>query len=100
MQTPPLRPLPPPQGPLPKDPAAQDQALRRAANALEANFLEEMLKSAGFGKSREALGGGIGEDQFGSFLVAEQARQMVQAGGIGLSQHLFDALKARQTDGN
>ncbi len=85
---------PPTMKPIEK-PTEQDAALREAARALEASFLSEMLKSAGFGKSRDALGGGTGEDQFGSFLVQAQAEEMVRAGGIGLAESLFEALKGR-----
>lgn len=76
----------------------REEALRQAARELEATFLAEMLKSAGFGKAREAFGGGAGEDQFASFLRAEQARQMVDTGGIGLAESLFQALKERHDD--
>lgn len=75
-----------------------DKALREAAQELEATFLAEMLKSAGLGQGRDAFGGGAGEDQFASFLVDEQARAMVDAGGIGLAEALFNALKERQND--
>lgn len=71
----------------------QDAPLRIAAEKLEASFLAEMLKSAGLGKTREADGGGAGEDQFSSFLVMAQAEEMVSAGGIGLAEALFEALK-------
>ncbi len=74
-------------------PEKRDDALFQAAKNLEASFLAEMLKSAGFGKPRDANGGGIGEDQFGSFLRQEQAREMVNQGGIGLAQSLYEALK-------
>ena len=74
-------------------------ALHIAADKLEAGFLAEMLKSAGAGKSRESFGGGVGEDQFGDFMVTEQARMMVAAGGIGLSEQIYEALKARSGDG-
>ena len=58
----------------------QDDAIRNAANQLEASFLTEMLKAAGFGKSREGLGnGGEGEDQFSSFLIRAQAEQITEA---------------------
>ncbi len=67
-------------------------ALRKAVNELETAFLTEMLKSAGFGKSRESYGGGVGEDQFSSLLVRAQAEQMTLAGGIGLAESLFNAL--------
>lgn len=86
-----------PTGPQPKpgETARRDGALRKAADALEAGFLAEMLKSAGVGKSRESFGGGAGEDQFSSFLVTAQAEAMVKSGGIGLAEHLFEALKDR-----
>lgn len=76
----------------------QDQALREAAQELEANFLAEMLKSAGIGKTPEGFGGGAGEDQFASFMRLEQARQMAAQGGIGLAESLFHALKERMDD--
>lgn len=77
-------------------PTPPAEALRAAADALEASFLAEMLKSAGFGQSRGAFGGGAGEDQFASLLVKEHATALVRAGGIGLSEAIFDALKERE----
>lgn len=73
-----------------------DSRLRDAAQKLEATFLAEMLKSAGVGAPRETFGGGAGEDQFASFLREAQAEEMVAAGGIGLAEALFNAMKARQ----
>jgi Rod binding domain-containing protein len=73
----------------------RDQALWKVAQELEASFLAEMLKSAGMGSARDSFGGGEGEEQFGSFLLQAQAKLMVQAGGIGLAQSLFEALKER-----
>ena len=78
------------------DPVARDNAIREAAEALEASFLSEMLKGAGLGKSREAYGGGTGEDQFSSYLRDAQAREMVKSGGIGLAESLYQALKERE----
>ena len=75
--------------------SVQDQSLRKAAQELEANFLAEMLKAAGIGKTPEAFGGGAGEDQFASFMRLEQAKQMAAQGGIGLAESLFHALKER-----
>lgn len=72
-----------------------DDQLRAAARELEATFLAEMLKSAGLGAQPEAFSGGAGEAQFASFLRLEQARAMVSAGGIGLSESLFNAMKER-----
>jgi flagellar protein FlgJ len=73
----------------------RDAALLDAAKKLEATFLAEMLKAAGFGEARDTFGGGEGEDQFASFLVQEQATAMVDAGGIGLAENLFRSLKER-----
>ena len=88
--------LPPPQSAskLP-DYIQADGKLREAAQKLEATFLAEMLKSAGLGATRDAFGGGIGEDQFSSFLRDAQAREMAAAGGIGLAEALFEAMKVR-----
>lgn len=74
-------------------PANGQDKLRVAAQELEANFLAEMLKSAGVGKTPEAFGGGAGEDQFASFLRMEQARGIAANGGIGLGEALFEAMK-------
>ncbi len=76
-------------------PTAEDP-LRKAAIDLEASFLAEMLKSAGLGESREGFGGGAGEDQFSSFLVRAQAEQIAKAGGIGLAESLYHAMKESQ----
>ncbi len=84
--------------PFPRTADSQDKKLREAAQELEANFLAEMLKSAGVGKTPEAFGGGAGEDQFASFLRLEQAREMAKAGGIGLAQSLYEAMKERAND--
>lgn len=76
-----------------EDPQAQNNlALRKAAKALEASFLAEMLKSAGVGKSSEHFGGGAGEDGFASFLVTAQAEHMVKAGGLGLAERIYQSL--------
>lgn len=80
-------------------PASAEAALRTVAQELEASFLEEMLKHAGFGESRGTLGGGAGEDQFASLLRREHARALAAQGGIGLAQSLFTALAARSGGG-
>jgi peptidoglycan hydrolase FlgJ len=50
------------------------------------------------GKQVRALAGGAGEDQFGSFLVQEQAKHIVKGSGIGLAQSLFESLKKQHND--
>lgn len=85
-------------GSTPRPEHSHDTALRRAAQKLEATFWAEMLKAAGLGESRSGFGGGEGEDQFSSFLVQAQANEIVAAGGMGLAEALFDALKEREND--
>jgi Rod binding domain-containing protein len=80
---------------IPSDPGARDAVLRVRARELEGVFLAEMLRHAGVGKVPESFGGGAGEDQFASFLREAQAKAIVRKGGIGLAEHLFEALKAR-----
>ncbi len=87
-----------PATPMQNDAGARNAPLYKAAQKLEARFLAEMLKSAGLGKSSALFGGGAGEDQFSSFLVQEQAMQIVRAGCIGLTETLFQALKVQSDD--
>lgn len=75
---------------------AGEQPLRQAAEDLEASFLAEMLKPMGADEQRTSFGGGAGEEQFSTFLLQEQARDMAHAGGIGLAEAIFAALKVRQ----
>jgi peptidoglycan hydrolase FlgJ len=79
-------------------PPTKTEALRKQAQALEAAFLAEMLGHTGLDTASEGFGGGIGEDQFGSFLREEQAKLMVARGGIGLGEALFRALSERNND--
>ena len=81
--------------PMPPGPSGTSQnleALKQVAQKLEASFLAEMLKSSGLGKSEGSFSGGVGEEQFSSFLRDEHAKLMVDAGGIGLAEHIFAAL--------
>lgn len=73
-----------------------DQKLRQAAGELEAVFITEVLKSAGFGKTPSSFGGGAGEDQFSSFLIQQHANAFQERGGIGLAEHIFNAMKRSQ----
>lgn len=71
----------------------RDTRIREAAQALEASFVSEMLKSTGFGETSETFGGGIGEEQFASMQRDLVAKQIVAKGGLGLAEMFFDALK-------
>lgn len=86
----------PPMSATPTAPPDRADPLFQAAQKLEASFLAEMLQAAGLGKTSESFGGGEGEDQFSSFLIQEHAQAIVQTGGIGLAETLYEALKEQQ----
>ena len=71
---------------------ARSDLLMSKARELEATFLSEMLGHSGLGEVDGAFGGGPSAAQFASFLRQEQARLMVQGGGIGLAEMIFKAM--------
>lgn len=75
--------------------------LREVAQDLEAAFLTEMLKHAGFGEPRDgdSFGGGIGEEQFSSMLRDHHASAISARGGLGLSEQIFTSLVRRAEAG-
>lgn len=84
--------------PIPLSPARHTHAqpsvtvrARDAAQKLEASFLAEMLKSAGFGKSN-SFAGGIGEEQFASFQRQALADEIAKSGGLGLAETFFQSM--------
>ena len=78
--------------PSPQPLAPAQQRMMDKAKELEAAFLSEMLSYTGIGKASESFGGGAGEEQFGSFLRAEQARLIVDRGGVGLAELIFQSM--------
>ena len=69
----------------------RDSKLWELAKSLESTFLEEMLSQTGL-ESSSAFGGGIGEEQFTSFLTKTRAEVLTQSGGIGLAKAIYDSL--------
>ncbi len=95
-----LEPLPPPAPHFPTaTPGEGEAALRAKAEEFETAFLAEMLGHAGLGSVSDSFAGGIGEEQFASFLRQEQAAAMVRAGGIGLAESIFRGLTERADAG-
>jgi flagellar protein FlgJ len=72
-------------------PSRRDQLMAKAEQ-LEATFLAEMLAHSGLGEMQGAFGGGQGEAQFTSFLRQEQARLIVEKGGIGMAELIFNTM--------
>lgn len=82
-------------GPMPNTPpplTLDRQRMMDKANELEAVFLAEMLSYAGLTPETDSFAGGEGERQFASFLRNEQARLIVEKGGVGLAQMIFNSL--------
>lgn len=71
---------------------------RQAAEKLEAAFLAEMLKAAGFGEQQNTFSGGTGEDQFASFHRQAIAEKFAASGGIGLAEHFYRSMMEAQDD--
>lgn len=67
-------------------------AVMAQARALEAAFLSEMLSYTNTESLKENFSGGIGEEQFTSFLRDAVAEKMVAHGGIGLAEQLFRSM--------
>ncbi len=78
--------------PLSAAPAPRHDRLMAKAEELEATFLSEMLAHSGLGEIQGAFGGGEGEAQFSSFLRQEQAKLIVQNGGVGLAELIFNSM--------
>ncbi len=76
----------------------KEMSARQAAEKLEATFLAEMLKSAGFGEQENSFSGSAGEDQFASFQRTAMAEQMVKRGGIGLAEAFYKSMMEKSDE--
>ena len=90
--------LPIPSSRAPSAPVVNKMSAREAAEKLEATFLAEMLKSAGFGEQANTFSGSAGEDQFASFQRQALAEQLVQGGGIGLAEAFYQSMMETDND--
>lgn len=64
------------------------------AAKLEATFVAEMLKVMGSNTEESSFSGGIGEQQFQSFLLEARAEAIVERGGLGLKEAFAKALES------
>jgi len=76
----------------------QDAALRRAAQAFEAQALGQLLKPifATVDTTRGPFGGGAAEGQWRPMLVEAYAGAMSRAGGVGIADAVYRELLRRQ----
>lgn len=86
-----------PPAPRPTGHADPRADLRVQARALETAFVAEMLKTAGTARMQSGLEGADEVQPFEPFLAEAQARALVAAGGLGLTDSLVAAL-ARRAD--
>ena len=84
--------------PVAAQPPSRHDQLMSKAEELEATFLSEMLAHSGLGEMQGSFGGGEGETQFASFLREEQARLIVQHGGLGLAELIFNSMVKAEDD--
>lgn len=82
-------------GPQRPDEVARNALLKQKACDLEAAFLAEMLSHAGLDSAEGGFSGGVGEEQFASFLREAQAKAIVAKGGLGLAENLYQSLVRR-----
>lgn len=68
------------------------QILMQKAKELEGAFLAEMLTHIGMDSQSGMFSGGIGEEQFASFLRQSQAEALSERGGVGLAEMIFRSL--------
>lgn len=70
----------------------RDGELRKSAKSFEAVFVAQMLSQSGLGK---ALGadGGFGGEAFSGFLVEQYANRLVEQGGFGLAEKIYQQLR-------
>lgn len=73
------------------------EAMRKTAQEFEAAVLADLLRAAGAGQARAEFGGGVGEDQFASFLLDAQAARIAASGGIGLAEIVLRGLLAQDS---
>ena len=72
-------------------PSARPADASDVAEKLERAFLEEMLKYAGPKPAEGGFSGGIGEEQFASFMTESHAALLAKSLDLGLA----DALKGK-----
>lgn len=75
--------------------SAREHKLRATAQEFEATFIAQMLTYAGFAKSLSSEAG-FGGEAFSSILTEQYAKQISARGGFGLSETIYQQLKARE----
>ncbi len=77
------------------DAAARDEAMLERAKEFEAVFVAQMLKHSGFEKALSA-DSGFGGENYASLLLSQYATRIVDSGGFGLAEKIYEQLKAKE----
>ncbi len=72
----------------------QTQILDRARE-FESVFVAQMLKYSGLEKAISGQGG-FGGEAYSSLLLEQYANKIVEAGGFGLAEHIYEQLLQRE----
>ena len=86
--------LSPASGSLQKAPDV-DERIMEKAREFEAVFVAQMLKDSGMGKAL-SKDSGFGGDAFSSLLLEQYAGKIVENGGFGLANKIYDQLRAQE----
>lgn len=71
--------------------------LKKVADDFEAMFIAQMLAPMFDGLETGGMfGGGKGEEIYRSMMIQEYGREIVKAGGLGISEHVQKSLLALQ----
>lgn len=73
----------------------REAELRESAKAFESVFVAQMLSQSGLGKAL-AADGGFGGEAFSSLLVEQYAGKLVEQGGFGLAEHIYQQLSRQE----
>lgn len=74
--------------------AARDEEMVRNAKAFEAVFVAQMLQHSGLSETLSS-NGGFGGEAFSSLLVEQYAEKLVDKGGFGLAEKIYEQLQAK-----
>ena len=75
--------------------ASRDAAIREQAEEFEAVFIAQMLKHSGFEKALSA-DSGFGGGNYASLMLERYAAEIVDNGGFGLADKIYQQLKAKE----
>lgn len=76
-------------------PSRREEEILKSAKAFEAVFVAQMLSQSGLGKAI-AADGGFGGEAFSSLLIEQYADKLVEKGGFGLAERIYEQLRREE----